>query len=167
MKPAGSSWVSGNQSHSLRFVGNIGESLQFGGDDEENNALEEEAYATAGPDTLPALAIAEASTLGEANEGEVGTHLDFGIQEVRLHSRRLFIHLPMPSQNVFNVCSLHATLGPEALRCVTSRSHARIESIDEQSNSTGTCRQHAALYLSPPLNSDLPHSYYGLSSDIY
>ena len=35
VKSPGSSWVSGNQSASLRFVGNAGGSLHFGGDDEE------------------------------------------------------------------------------------------------------------------------------------
>ena len=35
VKPSSSSWASGNQSASLRFVGNAGESLQFGGDDDE------------------------------------------------------------------------------------------------------------------------------------
>lgn len=32
IEPAGRSWASGNQSHSLRFVGNMGQSLQFGGE---------------------------------------------------------------------------------------------------------------------------------------
>ena len=35
VKSPGSSWVSGNQSASLRFVGNAGGSLHFGGDDDE------------------------------------------------------------------------------------------------------------------------------------
>ena len=35
VKSPGSSWISGNQSASLRFVGNAGGSLHFGGDDEE------------------------------------------------------------------------------------------------------------------------------------
>ncbi|KAI0769533.1 hypothetical protein BC629DRAFT_1442216 [Irpex lacteus] len=34
IEPAGSSWASGNKSISLRFVGNMGESLQFGNRDE-------------------------------------------------------------------------------------------------------------------------------------
>ncbi|KAI0086733.1 hypothetical protein BDY19DRAFT_995486 [Irpex rosettiformis] len=49
VKPAGSSWVSGNQSGSLRFVGNAGESLRFGADEEpeeeEENAAERLAEA--------------------------------------------------------------------------------------------------------------------------
>ncbi|KAI0825861.1 hypothetical protein BC629DRAFT_31621 [Irpex lacteus] len=32
-EPAGSSWASADQSHSLRFVGNMGQSLQFGVED--------------------------------------------------------------------------------------------------------------------------------------
>lgn len=32
-EPAGSSWVSANQSRSLRFVGNMGQSLHFGVED--------------------------------------------------------------------------------------------------------------------------------------
>ena len=43
VSPPGSSWVSGNQSASLRFVGNAGESLRFGPDqdeeDEENTEI--------------------------------------------------------------------------------------------------------------------------------
>ncbi|KAI0086742.1 hypothetical protein BDY19DRAFT_995495 [Irpex rosettiformis] len=35
VKPAGNSWISGSQSISLRFVGNAGELLQFGSDEEE------------------------------------------------------------------------------------------------------------------------------------
>ena len=35
VKSPGSSWVSGDQSASLRFVGNAGGSLQFGPDDDE------------------------------------------------------------------------------------------------------------------------------------
>ena len=35
VKSPGSSWVSGSRSASLRFVGNAGGSLHFGGDDEE------------------------------------------------------------------------------------------------------------------------------------
>ena len=34
-KPCCSSWVSGNQSASIRFVGNAGGSLQFGPDEDE------------------------------------------------------------------------------------------------------------------------------------
>ncbi|KAI0084434.1 hypothetical protein BDY19DRAFT_997782 [Irpex rosettiformis] len=49
VKPAGSSWISGNQSGSLRFVGNAGEPLRFGADDEpeeeEENAVEHLAEA--------------------------------------------------------------------------------------------------------------------------
>ncbi|KAI0086727.1 hypothetical protein BDY19DRAFT_995482 [Irpex rosettiformis] len=40
VKPAGSSWISGTQSGSLRFVGNAGESLRFGAEEEEENAAE-------------------------------------------------------------------------------------------------------------------------------
>ncbi|KAI0769498.1 hypothetical protein BC629DRAFT_1680760 [Irpex lacteus] len=39
-----SSLVSGRQSHSVRFVGNIGESLQFGGDDNEDDGDGEDGY---------------------------------------------------------------------------------------------------------------------------
>ncbi|KAI0084424.1 hypothetical protein BDY19DRAFT_997774 [Irpex rosettiformis] len=55
VKPAGSSWISGNQSGSLRFVGNAGESLRFGADEEpeeeEENTAERLAEAEK-PDTL-------------------------------------------------------------------------------------------------------------------
>ncbi|KAI0083914.1 hypothetical protein BDY19DRAFT_998115 [Irpex rosettiformis] len=49
VKSAGSSWISGSQSGSLRFVGNAGESLQFGADEkpeeEEENTVEHLAEA--------------------------------------------------------------------------------------------------------------------------
>ncbi|KAI0086731.1 hypothetical protein BDY19DRAFT_907923 [Irpex rosettiformis] len=49
VKPAGSSWISGNQSGSLRFVGNAGEPLRFGADEEpeeeDENAVERLAKA--------------------------------------------------------------------------------------------------------------------------
>ncbi|KAI0825866.1 hypothetical protein BC629DRAFT_30999 [Irpex lacteus] len=45
-EPAGSSWASANQSRSLRFVGNMGQSLQFG--DEDANGEEEDVPGVAG-----------------------------------------------------------------------------------------------------------------------
>ncbi|KAI0825869.1 hypothetical protein BC629DRAFT_1586729 [Irpex lacteus] len=47
IEPAGSSWVSANQSHSLRFVGNMGQSLQFGVEDA--NGEEEGVPGVEGP----------------------------------------------------------------------------------------------------------------------
>ncbi|KAI0769540.1 hypothetical protein BC629DRAFT_1595854 [Irpex lacteus] len=79
VKHAGSSWVSGGQSHSLRFVGNMGQSLQFGEDEQEEIELEGEEPAAV-LETVPELAT-EASNSDEANEGEV----DCGIQEVPRH----------------------------------------------------------------------------------
>lgn len=46
----------------------MGESLQFGGDEEEDNVLEEEERG-AGLDTVPELAV-EGSNPGEISEGE-------------------------------------------------------------------------------------------------
>ena len=48
VKSPGSSWISGSQSASLRFVGNVGGSLHFGGDDEqegEEDAVEQLSQA--------------------------------------------------------------------------------------------------------------------------
>ncbi len=62
----------------------MGESLRFGEDEEEDNECEADERGV-GLDTVPEL-VAEDSNSGEANEGEVGTsgsHLDFGIEEVR------------------------------------------------------------------------------------
>ncbi|KAI0086729.1 hypothetical protein BDY19DRAFT_995483 [Irpex rosettiformis] len=53
-KPAGSSWISGSQSGSLRFVGNAGESLRFGVNEEEaeeENIIEDASEARE-PDVL-------------------------------------------------------------------------------------------------------------------
>ncbi|KAI0769558.1 hypothetical protein BC629DRAFT_1442237 [Irpex lacteus] len=78
VKPAGNSWVSGNQSHSLRFVGNMGESLQFGEDEERDDGLEEDGgHNAVGHKDSSELAI-EASNSGEANEGQARGHSDFG-----------------------------------------------------------------------------------------
>lgn len=37
VRPAGSSFIDGEQSVSLRFMGNMGESLHFGGEEEDGN----------------------------------------------------------------------------------------------------------------------------------
>ncbi|KAI0769532.1 hypothetical protein BC629DRAFT_1533886 [Irpex lacteus] len=37
IEPAGSSWMSGTQSRSMRFAGNMGKSLQIGGEDDEDD----------------------------------------------------------------------------------------------------------------------------------
>lgn len=82
VKLAGDSWVSGNQSHSLRFVGNMGESLQLGEDEEGDDELEEDGgHNTVGYEDSSELAI-EAGTSDEANEGQARGHSDFGIEEV-------------------------------------------------------------------------------------
>ncbi|KAI0769544.1 hypothetical protein BC629DRAFT_790526 [Irpex lacteus] len=85
IKPAGNSWVSGNQSHGLRIVGNLGESLQFGADEEVDNEIEEDTNP-AEPHDSPKFA-AEVSSSGEleVNEGETSIYSDFGIQEVPRH----------------------------------------------------------------------------------
>lgn len=41
IKPAGSSWASANQSRSLRLVGNMGQSLQFGAENGEEEDVPE------------------------------------------------------------------------------------------------------------------------------
>lgn len=99
VKPAGSSWISGNQSHSLRCVGNMGESLQFGELDEDLEESELEEKELIAGLKLPELAT-EAANLGRANKGDVGSHLTFDIQEVRWYSskpeaiRSRLTHLP-------------------------------------------------------------------------
>ncbi|KAI0093015.1 hypothetical protein BDY19DRAFT_989699 [Irpex rosettiformis] len=54
VKPAESSWISGSQSGSLRFVGNAGESLRFGADEEdaEEENIVEDASEAREPDVL-------------------------------------------------------------------------------------------------------------------
>lgn len=87
VKPAGSFWIFGNQSHSLRFVGNMGESLQFGELDEDLEESELEEKELIAGLKLPELAT-EATNLGRANKGDVGSHLTFDIQEVRWYSSK-------------------------------------------------------------------------------
>ncbi|KAI0769555.1 hypothetical protein BC629DRAFT_792037 [Irpex lacteus] len=89
VKPADSSWVSRNQSHSLQFVGNMGQSLYFGteGPGEEVDELEGHGQHAAGPDTLPEVTT-EATDSGKANDGEAGKsdYLDLDVQQVLLNT---------------------------------------------------------------------------------
>lgn len=74
IEPAGSSWVSGNQSRSLRFVGNIGQSLQFGEEGEAGGGEDMPGVevASAEADVSESLEIATGAVDGEeANEGQL------------------------------------------------------------------------------------------------
>lgn len=79
IEPAGSSWASANQSHSLRFVGNMGQSLQFG--DEDANGEEEDmpgvegTSAEAGVSSWPEITTEAAEDM-EVNEDYVGRNDD-------------------------------------------------------------------------------------------
>lgn len=55
ISPVGSSWTSGNESTSIRFVGNMGESLQFGaGEEDEDGLYEHSAQDGILPDVMAA-----------------------------------------------------------------------------------------------------------------
>ena len=63
VKLPGSSWVSGNQSASLRFVGNAGGSLRFGPDEDE------EGEENAGGEHLSQAGISGISVAGKEEHG--------------------------------------------------------------------------------------------------
>ncbi len=145
----------------------MGESLQFGEDEEGDDELEGEERG-AGLDTVPEL-VAEDSNPGEISQGEARGHSDFGIEEVSFY--------PLASLSTCSdLCSLRVTLGTCALRCVISRSQVRpcqrTTAIREPLDGIEQCssnafRFHAFQYLFPSLTSDLPRSCYGRHSDIY
>lgn len=58
IKPAGNSWID-NQSHSLRFVGNLGQSLQFGGNEDGEGGEDDDDIEF---ETVPAGADVSFST---------------------------------------------------------------------------------------------------------
>lgn len=86
----------------------MGESLRFGKDEEENDELAGGEH-TAESDALPEFAT-EASTSGEANPGEARSHSNFGIEEVRSYSQRIFFRdmkatfLPMAFLGILIQC---------------------------------------------------------------
>ncbi|KAI0769526.1 hypothetical protein BC629DRAFT_789203 [Irpex lacteus] len=69
IEPTGSSWASANQSRCLRFVGSMGQSLQFGGEGEERDeeTVCEIDAASAEVDVSPGTNI-EAAEVMEASE---------------------------------------------------------------------------------------------------
>ncbi len=69
VKPAGSSWVSGNQSHSLRFVGNMGETLQFGEENDNDNEIEEDVLSP-GPEVSELYELTNNATGLRAHEND-------------------------------------------------------------------------------------------------
>ncbi|KAI0769497.1 hypothetical protein BC629DRAFT_1595824 [Irpex lacteus] len=73
VEPAGSSWASGNQSRSIRFIGNIGQSLQFGKEGEAGGEdMPGVEVASAEADVSESLEIATGAVDGEeANEGQL------------------------------------------------------------------------------------------------
>ncbi len=77
----------------------MGESSRFGEYEEEDGELEgDEHHNVVGHEDSSELAT-EASNSGQAsNEGEVGSHLDFGIEEVSFDPQFLFrallLHVP-------------------------------------------------------------------------
>lgn len=85
VKHAGSSWVSGDQSHSLKFVGNMGQSLQFGEDQEEDDRLGGDEHTTEFGDLPEAGAEPQNLNLVQVNEDADGNRQcpDLDVQEVR------------------------------------------------------------------------------------
>lgn len=79
VKPAGDSTIYDNQSHSLRFVGNMGESLQFGDIEEEDDELKGDEHTS---DTLSRLATeADNSSEASKSEGQAGNgHVNLNVQ---------------------------------------------------------------------------------------
>lgn len=89
IKPAGNSWID-NQSHSLRFVGNLGQSLQFGGNEdgeggEDDDDIEFET-APAGADvsfsTTRATGPIEVTGMDEDLGHDYDTDLDVRLREL-------------------------------------------------------------------------------------
>ncbi len=90
IKPAGSSWASCNQSRSLRFVGNMGQSLQFGGEAEHNEDDLIESEATSAEFDVSPEAASGAADGDEPDEGLRKRHgIDLEAQKVSTYSHIL------------------------------------------------------------------------------
>ncbi len=83
----------------------MGESLQFGEEEDNNDEVDFEGDADAAvAEDLPI----EASNDGAASEGEAGSHSDFGIEEVRFNTSAV-IHSPLYFlSTVLTPCSLRS-----------------------------------------------------------
>ncbi|KAI0769528.1 hypothetical protein BC629DRAFT_1442214 [Irpex lacteus] len=117
IEPAGNSWVSGSgtpiQSHSLRFVGNMGQSMQIGEVDEDKDCTQD---AEGGPrqnasstqaNTLPKIAT-DAAGSAEADE----EHLRYGFDTER-HDDSAFCNVE--AQHWYMNCSGKTTFYDEAV----------------------------------------------------